>query len=344
TTIQTESKHTGVLGTTVSGETITLSARDSINLIATQVVGTADVNIGAGKDITTTSAEQYDYSMADVKVKKSGIMGSGMGFMIGTKKSTDEQQGEAITQVGTKIGSLSGIVSLQAGHTIHATTTDMIGKEGVTIAGNSVRLDGKEDTIMDYAYHKERSSGLTVNLGGTVMNVANTARNVVRTTKNQRDARLKALEYVEAGKSIDSNLMMKVPATTDSDGKTVESYKALDREALKKVNVSMSIGSSSTEQESTAITTTYRGGTVYSDGVVQITAVGNSNESNSTGTIQAIGETIQGENIALSATKDIQLEAGINRQRITNDTKSKGASLGVTGRVKRKNTEFFFFF
>ncbi|KAF1679188.1 hypothetical protein VER_09610, partial [Veillonella sp. R32] len=83
---------------------------------------------------------------------------------------------------------------------------------------------------------------------------------------------------------------------------------------------------------------------MYSDGVVQITAVGNSNESNSTGTIQAIGETIQGENIALSATKDIQLEAGINRQRITNDTKSKGASLGVTGSVKRKNTEFLYFF
>jgi filamentous hemagglutinin len=80
--------------------------------------------------------------------------------MIGTQKMQDNYDGEFKTQTGTIIGSFAGGVTIAAGDTAHLTTTDIIGKTGVTIAAQDSILDGKQNEPMNDRLMKNPRRGL----------------------------------------------------------------------------------------------------------------------------------------------------------------------------------------
>ena len=202
TTIKTEQQHTGVVGTAVTGQTVSLQAGQDVSLTAAQIGSTERTSIAAGGNINSNSAEQYDYAFSDVNIKKSGLMGAGMGLMIGTQKTTDRALGEGITQVGTLIGSLQGNVTMKAGEDIHLTSSNIVGATGIHIEGRQVTLDGKENISREHYVHETSSSGLSVSLGGTVVSVGATAVNYIQQAGDRKDKRLAALELLEAGQSL----------------------------------------------------------------------------------------------------------------------------------------------
>ena len=129
-------------------------------------------------------------------------MGAGMGIMIGKKQSKDNYYIDETTHKATTLGSTDGKVTVQAGDTVHLTTTDIIADKGIKLSGQDIVLDGKEDHYLSKESHEYKSSGLTVSLGGSVANAINTAYGLQQKAKGREDKRLAALEYMEAGKEL----------------------------------------------------------------------------------------------------------------------------------------------
>ena len=83
--------HTAInTGSTFSGNTVNMNAGKDINIEASNVVGTEDVNLTAGNDVNIVSNTDYIKQIDEKEVKVSGIFNAGMGFTIGTQKTTDK--------------------------------------------------------------------------------------------------------------------------------------------------------------------------------------------------------------------------------------------------------------
>ncbi|WP_295868825.1 hemagglutinin repeat-containing protein [uncultured Veillonella sp.] len=195
-----ESKH--ALMSTVSGHTVVVGANNDVTLTSSNVVSTAGTSVLAGHNVITDAAAEHTLSTASKDVKKSGIMGAGMGIMIGKKQSKDNYYIDETTHKATTLGSTDGEVTVQAGDTVHLTTTDIIADNGIKLSGQDIALDGKEDHYLSKESHEYKSSGLTVSLGGSVANAINTAYGLQQKAKGREDKRLAALEYMEAGKEL----------------------------------------------------------------------------------------------------------------------------------------------
>ena len=195
-----ESKH--ALMSTVSGHTVVVGANNDVALTSSNVVSTDGTSVLAGHDVITDAAAEHTLSTASKDVKKSGIMGAGMGIMIGKKQSKDNYSIDETIHKATTLGSTNGEVTVQAGDTVHLTTTDIIADKGIRLSGQDILLDGKENHYLSKESHEYKSSGLTVSLGGSVASAINTAYGLQQKAKGRDDKRLAALEYMEAGKEI----------------------------------------------------------------------------------------------------------------------------------------------
>ena len=202
TKIKTNDESTNALMSTVSGHTVVVGANNDVTLTSSNVVSTAGTSVLAGHDVITDAAAEHTLSTASKDVKKSGIMGAGMGIMIGKKQSKDNYYIDETTHKATTLGSTDGKVTVQAGDTVHLTTTDIIADKGIRLSGQDIVLDGKEDHYLSKESHEYKSSGLTVSLGGSVASAINTAYGLQQKAKGREDKRLAALEYMEAGKEL----------------------------------------------------------------------------------------------------------------------------------------------
>ena len=200
--IRTDHEHTGVLSSTIGGDTINVKANRNVSVTGSNILGTKDVSVSAGNDVRTDSGEEtqrddvYQYS------KKSGLMGAGIGFTIGSKKVTDILDENSKTNVNTLIGSANGKISIDANNKAHLTSTDLIGKDDIEVSASDITLDGKHDTIASKQVHEEKQSGLTVSLGGSIASALTTARGLQRKANSRDDKRLGTLESLEAGKEL----------------------------------------------------------------------------------------------------------------------------------------------
>ena len=158
------------------------------------MVSTAGTSVLAGHNITTDAAAEHTLSTASKDVKKSGIMGAGMGIMIGKKQSKDNYSIDETTHKATTLGSTNGEVTVQAGDTVHLTTTNAVGKDGVIIVGQDIILDGKDDVYKQEERHERKSSGLTVSLGGSVVEKLDSAVKKQHSASNRKNNHFKSLE------------------------------------------------------------------------------------------------------------------------------------------------------
>ena len=202
TKIKTNDESKNALMSTLSGHTVVVGANNDVTLTSSNVVSTAGTSVLAGHNVITDAAAEHTLSTASKDVKKSGIMGAGMGIMIGKKQSKDNYYIDETTHKATTLGSTDGEVTVQAGDTVHLTTTDIIADKGIRLSGQDIVLDGKEDHYLSKESHEYKSSGLTVSLGGSVANAINTAYGLQQKAKGREDKRLAALEYMEAGKEL----------------------------------------------------------------------------------------------------------------------------------------------
>ena len=201
-TIRKDYEYTGVTASTIGGNTIQVGVNHDVNVTGSNVLGTGDVAISAGNKVRTNSAEDSSRNDTYQYSKKKGLMGAGLGFTIGSKQIKDTEAGSYTTNVNTLIGSVDGTIAINANNDAHITSTDIVGKHGITVSAADITLDGNHDVAMLKQVHEEKQSGLTVSLGGSIASALNTAHGLQRKASSRNDKRLATLENIEAGKEL----------------------------------------------------------------------------------------------------------------------------------------------
>ena len=324
---------TAVTGSVVSGKEVTIKSGHDVMGQSAKLMGEQGVQVSAAGKVELGADKNVTKEASTYRHKTSGLMGSGIGFTIGTEKRDVDDTNREEETVRNTIASTKGHVNITANDTVHLTSADVLSKTGTTIEGATVTLDGNTDT--QHMTHDDRykKSGLTVALGGALADSITNATRTIKQAGGRDDKRLAALELNEARKqlqdgyeAVDSALHgAKIrDAVTGKvekvDGKAKRGPKNIDNA----INLSVSVGSTSRKQGQVVDTKTYQGGTLISENNVHIIA--RDAEQNGIG---LTGETVKAKKLVLDSARDIKLEAGKNTVDVNSSYKSSGWSVGA---------------
>lgn len=158
----------------IEGNTVSLQGEKDISLTGSAAASTKETTLSAGRNISIHAAEETNKEIHKKQVKKSGLIGSGLGFTIGSEKKKDSYDTEETTQRGSTVGSVKGSVTITAGQTASVSASDIIAGKNTLITGRNVDIESKDNTYRGKEEHEYKKSGLTVSLGGAAVNAART--------------------------------------------------------------------------------------------------------------------------------------------------------------------------
>ena len=294
----------------IEGNTVSIEGGKDISLTGSAVASTKETALSAGRNISIHAAEETNKEIHKKQVKKSGLIGSGLGFTIGSEKKKDSYDTEETMQAGSTVGSIKGNVTITAGQTASVSASDIIAGKDTLITGRNVDIESKDNTYRGKEEHEYKKSGLTVSLGGAVITAKD---NIIRPIKNAgqaHDGLLGKLYAADAGFNLHD---------------AVKTYKNIG-DVKKGLTLDVSLGTQSAKSDSRYQGTEARESRIVSQGNIRIKSDEN---------IAVKGSQITGENVTLQAGKDISLTAAENRKTTEGNSRSKGAgitaSFGIGG-------------
>jgi len=289
----------------IEGNTVSLQGGKDISLTGSAAASTKETALSGGRNISIHAAEETDKEIHKKQVKKSGLIGSGLGFTIGSEKKKDAYDTEETMQAGSTVGSVKGNVTITAGQTASVRASDIIAGKDTLITGRSVDIESKDNTYRGKEEHEYKKSGLTASLGGTVMNAARSMTAPMKRAGEVKDSRLKALYAYEAGKNL------KQASDTFHSVKDVKKGLAL----------TVGVGSMKSESHSLRTGTEAASSTLAAGGNVSVTADRD---------ITVKGSTITGEKVNLKAGRNIYVQAEESTRTARTDEKAKGGAVSVS--------------
>lgn len=314
-----ENSATRESGSLLSGDNVQVVAGNNLRVSGSAVAGDGDVQLKAGNNVDIVAATNTDTSWRFKEEKKSGLMGSGgIGFTIGSSKSTHElrEKGTTQSQSFSTVGSTGGNVAISAGNQAHIGGADLIAGKDLSLSGDSVIIEPGHDRRTRDETFEQKKSGLTVALSGTVGSAINNAVSAVQETKEQSDDRLKALQAtktvlsgVQAGQAAD------MAATTG------------DPNAM---GVSLSLTTQKSKSQQHAESDAVAGSTLNAGNNLSITANGKNNGVNSGDIVIAGSQLKAGGDTTLDAQNDILLSGAANTQKTSGKNSSSGGGIGVS--------------
>jgi filamentous hemagglutinin len=299
-----------VKGSTISGDTVTISSGSDLTVQGSNVVGTKDVTLNATNDVNITSATETGADDHYSYTKKSGLFsGGGLGFTIGSQSTKTTTNERTLGEVGSTIGSINGDVSITTGEKVNSQGTSFVTGNDLRITGRDVTIDNTVDTYDSQTKYEFKQSGLSVSLGGGIVNTATSAYNNIERSGQVQDERLQALYDYKAYKDLKD-----LKKTLDG---------GLTKENLEKgVSINVSIGSTKMTSTDTVHTETVNTSNINVGGDVNITAT--------TGDVSLKGTKINAEDITLDAKDNINIESAENKLQTTNNTSSSSTSIGAS--------------
>ena len=289
----------------IEGNTVSLQGGKDISLTGSAAASTKETALSAGRNISIHAAEETDKEIHKKQVKKRGLIGSGLGFTIGSEKKKDSYDTEETTQRESTVGSVKGNVTITAGQTASVRASDIIAGKDTLITGRNVDIESKDNTYRGKEEHEYKKSGLTASLGGTVMNAARSMTAPMKRAGEVKDSRLKALYAYEAGKNL------KQASDTFHSVKDVKKGLAL----------TVGVGSMKSESHSLRTGTEAASSTLAAGGNVSVTADRD---------ITVKGSTITGEKVNLKAGRNIYVQAEESTRTARTDEKAKGGAVSVS--------------
>ena len=323
-----------VSGSNIGGKTVNIKASNSIGGKSVTILGEdnvelsgGEVNIGADRHILDSNSSYYH--------KKSGLLGgAGIGFSIGKERiNSDDSRHEEVTARST-IASTNGNINIQSNDTLQLTSGNIVSKNGVNLSGSNVILDGNVDNTSASHNESYKKSGLTVSLGGAAINAVTNGTRTIKQAGSRNDKRLAALELNEARKQFQDGYYavdeaLKGEKIRNSETGKVEKVDGKDKRGAKNidnaVNLSVSIGSTSQHQNQSIDVHEYNGGTIISDGSVNIEA----NNATKSG-VNLVGQDILAKEVNINSASDINLSAGKNTLQAKDNYKHSGWSVGAS--------------
>ncbi|OCG24868.1 hypothetical protein A9G22_03290, partial [Gilliamella sp. App2-1] len=302
-------------GSGVYGDKVNINAGNKVTVTGSEVVGTHNVTIGAGEDITIDAAEESYYHMQKTVSKKSGLMGSGgIGFTAGKEKESLKQTNTEQAFVGSVIGSTDGNVKIQAGKDLNIKGSDVIAKHDISMQGDNVNIDALEAKTTYQEEYKHQKSGVTVAVTGTASAIYN-ANQTREQAQKQKNNKTQALMNIKAGLQA-GNAALEAGANLQNGTPQAS------------VGLNVSLGSEKTKR-----TVNQEQHTAVSSGVsaghnVSIIATGNGQKER--GDINIIGSQVSaGHDAKLKANHNVNIIGQKNTIKTESKEKSSSGSLGV---------------
>ncbi|WP_394003236.1 hemagglutinin repeat-containing protein [Luteimonas sp. WGS1318] len=311
------------VGTTISGETVDLSAGRDMSLIAAQVAGTGDVSLMAGRDLLIGGAQETYSATHDTQTRKSGLFGSGgIGVTWGTRETRNTADIEETTHIGSLIGSSAGRVDIVAGGDVAIVGSDVLSKAGIGISGENVAIVAADSTMSVEERQTMRQSGLNISLSGGVIDTAMAVYGAARRATEVDDDRLAALYAAKAGQTFAGAGNMATDASGQFAALANTDQNTAGGGGSSGINLRIGYGASSSTSTSELAQNTHTGSRIGSEGDVSIVA--------RSGDLAVVGSTIDGDNIALVAANDILLRSSQDVSTHTSRSESQSGEVGIT--------------
>ena len=291
----------------IEGNTVSIEGGKDISLTGSAVASTKETALSAGRNISIHAAEETNKEIHKKQVKKSGLIGSGLGFTIGSEKKKDSYDTEETMQAGSTVGSVKGNVTIHAGQTASVSASDIIAGKDTLITGRNVDIESKDNTYRGKEEHEYKKSGLTVSLGGAAVNVVRTVAAPVKRAGEVGDGRLKALYVLQAGMNA---------RDIQKDQKT---DKAINKNNA--VGINISLGSTGWKDHAETVTEEARGSRITAGRTAAIIAKED---------MTVKGSTVNAQDIHLKAGNNIHILSSENRSTTIEDYKAKSGSIGAS--------------
>ena len=291
----------------IEGNTVSLQGGKDISLTGSAAASTKETALSAGRNISIHAAEETNKEIHKKQVKKSGFIGGGLGFTIGSEKKKDSYDTEETTQRGSTVGSVKGNVTITAGQTASVSASDIIAGKDTLITGRNVDIESKDNTYRGKEEHEYKKSGLTVSLGGTAVNAARDIAAPVRRAGEVGDGRLKALYALQAGMN------------ARDIQKNQKTDKAINKNNA--VGINISLGSTGWKDHAETITEETKGSRITAGRTAAVIAKED---------MTVKGSTVNAQDIHLTAGNNIHILSSENKSTTIEDYKAKSGSIGAS--------------
>ncbi|WPU21310.1 hemagglutinin repeat-containing protein [Cedecea neteri] len=319
------------LGATLSGNSVDIRAKHDVRIEAGNVVGTQDVRVLAGNNLTVTTADETHQETHLRKETHTGLLSAGgMGFTVGAKKESWDDASQARSGKASLVGSLKGDTVLLAGQHYQQTGSTVSSPAGnVVIRGKSVAVEaGKNLNASQYAHTLEQKGfTLAVNVP-VVQAVQGTAQTVQRVGKSNDD-RVNMLAAANAAwdsARTANSLMNSAQGLMDNGPQGIAQ------------NVSISLTYGEKKQEDTRNTngTTAQASKINAGKHAVLIATGGEQSD-----ITVTGSDIGGkQGTRLQADHDITLQAAGQEQHERTDNRSSGWNAGIAASYGQNGAAF----
>ena len=320
-TMQNTQANIGV-GSTVSGDTVTVSAGKDLSVKGSTVAGTNDVNLAAAGNVNITTSQDTQGTSSYYQKHESGFGTSGgIGISVGSRTQTDTAHDATVTNTGSTVGSLNGSLNLTAGKDLHVTGSDLVAAQNVTGTGANVTIDSAVDTMHRDETHEVKQSGFTLAIKAPVVDAVSSTVDQAHAASHSQDDRAAALLGMAAASS-----------AVDAIGAGRAAAGALAGGEKPEAKIELSYGSSHSRNTYTEESTTRRGSGVTAGGTAAFVATGDGSSGNSAGggNLTIAGSNVNANDVILAARNQVNLENTTDTDSTRSSNDSSSASIGVS--------------
>ncbi|WP_250888216.1 hemagglutinin repeat-containing protein [Ralstonia solanacearum] len=308
---------TNAVGTTLSGDTVSVAAGRDMTAHAATIAGTGDVNLSAGRDLTIATADTATSESHFKDVKKSGLGSAGAGISYGTNQSTDSNHDTVRGSQGSLVGSTDGSVHMQAGRNLHLTGSDVVAAQNVTGVGQNVTIDASTTDRHHDETHETKSSGFTLAVKSPVLDAFQNVMQQADAAGSSQNGRASALHAIAAVDGMGGVFgAMGGAATNMGKGQKPEA------------KIELSWGSTSSKNTFTENSTQHNGSNIKAGGTAAFVATGDGTPGSGNVTIQ--GSDVNAQNVLLKAKNQVNLVNSTDTDSTRSTNESKSASVGVS--------------
>ncbi len=331
-------------GSVISAEQVTMQSGNNINIVASDVVATNNVDFTAQGKVNIREALDTRLELNLREKKKSGIFSSsGFGLTIGTQQLNTNTRVQVASASGSTLGSTDGNVSVSASDYFRQTASKIVAAKGdISIHAKDIRIESAENIAETVTETKFKQSGLSVSISNPVLSSLQTIKRVNTARKRIKDSRLKKLatttkvlaalkgyEAIEsrldkvARDAIDSGNEAAKDTNTGNEARDSASDTSTLVDKTGGINLNISLGSLKRQSKSTQTNVTAASSRVSAGNNVILNATGDH------GDIAVKASQVSAtNNIVLQAQQNIDLVAARNRATLKSKNSSSSSSVG----------------
>lgn len=331
------------IGSNFGGKTVSLASGGDTLIRGTSLIGDQDTTIVAGQNLTIEAATDTSQSSSFYESKKSGLFsGGGLSVTLGKQQLNVDTERQTSAASGSTVGSVAGDVKLVAGENYQQTASDVLAPGGdITIAAKKVDIVAATNTDTNTTEQRFKQSGLTLAVTSPVISAIQTVQQMADAASKTQDGRMQALagatsalsaknayDAIQAGQgtTINGKDNQIVTGKSNADGSPI-TRDATAADQVGGVNLSISIGASSSQSKTTQSSTQAAGSNVMAGRDVIIVASGAGQESD----ITVQGSNIKGGgNVVIAAEDQVNLVAAKNTDEQHSTNKSSSGSIGLS--------------